>query len=437
MRHIYTFFLYMLMPFVVLRLYWKGRRLPAYRHRIAERFSLGNQAPESVDVWIHAVSLGEVVAATPLIDALLAKQWRVLVTTMTPTGSQQVVKRFGHQVTHQYVPYDLPWALRRFFKRTTPCLGVIMETELWPNIVHQAHLMNIPLLLANARLSDNSFKWYEKVGFMFKPILNQFTAILAQSAEDAKRFIALGASAGLVEVMGNIKFDVQLREAINIECAELKKRWGHERAVVIAASTHDDEERQLLSRLSKLQAAIPSVVLLFAPRHPERFQDVYKLSVTQGFKTGLRSQPSMIDVNTDVVVIDSLGELFNFYQVSDYAFVGGSLVPIGGHNVLEPIAVKVPAFCGPFMNNSKEICRDLLSAGAMVIAADADELITALTVMHNDKFQRQQQINNASAVLIAHRGTVVRCMEKIEAYLLPRQNDSTVGASSARPGKSM
>ena len=417
MRQIYTFFLYLLTPFIVLRLYWKSRRLPAYRYRILERFSLGIATIAPVDIWIHAVSLGEVVAATPLIDELLAKQWRVLVTTMTPTGSQQVSKRFGSQVSHQYIPYDLPWALRRFFKKNQPRLGIIMETELWPNVIYQAHKIKMPLLLANARLSDKAFKRYEKVSFMFKPILNQFTAIFAQSNEDAQRFVTLGASASLVQVLGNIKFDLQFRMALNQDCLSLKEKWGNERTVVIAASTHDDEENQLLSRLNQLKAAIPPVLLLFAPRHPERFQQVYQLSVTQGFNTGLRSEPTTIDVHTDVVVIDTLGELLNFYQLSDYAFVGGSLVPIGGHNVLEPIAVQVPVFCGPFMNNSKEICRDLRAAGALTMVENADDLITAITTMYHNDVQRQQQITKASAVLAANRGTVARYMEHIETIL--------------------
>ena len=399
MRHIYTFFLYLLIPFILLRLYWKGRRAPAYRQRVLERFSLGRRELFPVDVWVHAVSLGEVVAATPLIDALLAKKRRVIVTTMTPTGSQQVIKRFGEQVAHQYIPYDLPWALRRFFKRVNPHLGIIMETELWPNLFNEAKRIKMPLLIANARLSDKSFKSYEKVAFMFKPVLNQLTAILAQSDEDAKRFVALGAAEDLVQVLGNMKFDLQLHIPLNEDCTKLKEKWGQERIIVIAASTHDDEERQLLSHFNKLKMAIPPVLLLIAPRHPERFQTIYQMSCSYGLNTGLRSQLKTIDTNTEVVVVDSLGELLNFYQISDYAFVGGSLVPVGGHNVLEPIAVQVPVFCGPHMNNSKAICQDLLAVRAMVMINTVDELITALTTMHQNGLQRQQQITNASAVL--------------------------------------
>ena len=417
MRHIYTFFLYLISPFILLRLYWKGRKLPAYRQRISERFALGKKNQEPVDVWLHAVSLGEVVAAIPLIDALLVKKWRVLITTMTPTGSQHISKRFGQQVEHQYVPYDFPSVVRRFFKTYRPRLGIIMETELWPNLILQAKKMDIPLLLVNARLSDHSFKQYEKVKFMFKPVLNQFTTIFAQSEEDANRFLALGASENLVKIVGNIKFDLQLQISVNKDCEQLKNKWGKERAVVIAASTHNDEEKQILSRLTKLKTTMPDVILLIAPRHPERFQEVYQLSEAQGFKTGRRSQPTSIDDKTEVVVLDSMGELLSFYQTSDYAFVGGSLAPIGGHNVLEPIAVNVPVFCGPHMNNSKAICRDLCAAEAMVMVENVDELVAAIAMLHTNESKRQQQVANASKVLAANKGTVARYMEAIEGIL--------------------
>ena len=422
MRIIYTFLLYLFIPFILLRLYWKGRRLPAYRQRILERFSLSSaNASAPVDIWLHAVSLGEVVAATPLIDALLMKQWKVLVTTMTPTGSQQVIKRFGQQVTHQYLPYDIPWALRRFFKKNQPRLGIIMETELWPNLIDMAKQMGIPLLLANARLSDQSFKSYEKVKLMFKPILQQFTAIFAQSEEDVNRFVSLGAPSASVYMLGNIKFDLQLPTLSNHHSLPLDNQWAKDRVVVIAASTHHDEEHQLLLRLNRLKVVIPNVLLVIAPRHPERFQAIYQLCLAEGFRTGIRSEPNTIDATIDVLVIDSLGELLGFYQQSDYAFVGGSLVPVGGHNVLEPIAMRVPVFCGPYMMNSKAICRDLLMADAMVMVKNADALIDAINAMHQNKTQRIRQIDNATAVLLANQGTVARYMEKIELVLQSRK----------------
>ena len=406
-----------LAPFLAGRLYLKGRRSKAYGLRISERFSLGDRAVMPVDVWLHAVSLGEVVAASPLIEAMLAKRWRVLVTTMTPTGSQHVIERFGSSVVHQYLPYDLPWSLRRFFKKYQPRLGLIMETELWPNLIDQAKKAELPLFLLNARLSDKAFKQYEKVTFIFKPILSQFTAIFAQTDKDAKRFIQLGALVNAVHTLGNMKFDVQIPKTAKKDCVQLKAKWGEERTVFIAASTHDDEESQLLSRLNQLKAIIPHVILLLVPRHPERFAAVYQLSVAYGFKTAYRSVPASIDTDTEVVIVDSLGELLHFYQMSDYAFVGGSLVPVGGHNVLEPIAMQVPVFCGPYMHNSNVICQSLTAAGALHMVNNAEELVGALSAMHQNNKQRQQQIANASAVLEVNRGTVARYMEQIEAIL--------------------
>ncbi len=411
MRYLYTALLYLMTPFIVLRLYWKSMRLSAYRQRIGERFSCHAVVP--VDVWVHAVSLGEVVAATPLIQALLERGLRVMVTTMTPTGSQQVVSRFGSRVSHQYVPYDLPWVVRRFFKAMNPRLGIIMETELWPNLIFEANQLKIPLLLVNARLSDKAFKQYEKVRFIFKPILNQLTRILAQSEEDARRFVALGAAPWRVHAVGNLKFDMPPVVIDPALSSVFSNAWGKDRVVVIAASTHDNEEEQLLSRLSILQRAIPHVLLLIAPRHPERFQAVYQLCQQHQFKTGLRSTPETIHSDSEVIVLDSLGELALFYALSDYAFVGGSLVPIGGHNVLEAIAVNVPVFCGPYMNNAQSICDALCEADAIEQAENADELIQKMITLYNNPLRCEQLKKHALAVLQANQGTLLRCMEEV------------------------
>ncbi len=416
-RFLYTILLYLLIPYILLRLYWKGRRLPAYRQRIRERFSLDIPAAPGVDVWLHAVSLGEAVAAAPLIEALLDKQLSVLVTTMTPTGSAYITKRFADRISHQYVPYDFPWALKRFFKKINARIGIIMETELWPNLINQATRAELPLLLINARISDKAYDSYRKARFFFKPVLMQFQAIYAQSVLDAKRFISLGAPVDRVHVAGNMKFDIQVSVTNQACIKELKARWGKQRPVFIAASTHDDEESRILGCLPRLQAAIPDLLCLIAARHPERFNSVYELSRQQGFKTGLRSHPETIDKDTDVVVLDSLGELMGFYQVSHYAFVGGSLVPVGGHNVLEPIAMQVPVFCGPFMQNSKSVCADLCAAKAMQIVADANALAESVIRMHQDPALGVQQVQNATGVLEANRGSVARYLDLVCRYL--------------------
>ncbi|HAT7767642.1 TPA: 3-deoxy-D-manno-octulosonic acid transferase [Legionella pneumophila] len=417
MRFVYSFLMYLLTPYLFFRLWWKGRKLPAYRQRIAERFCLGLQEYAPVDVWVHAVSLGEVIAATPLIDAMLDKRWSVLVTTMTPTGSERVKSRFGHKVAHQYLPYDLPWVLKRFFKKTRPRVGIIMETELWPNLINQAHASGVSLFLANGRLSDRSLQGYLKLKYLFKPVLNQFSGILTQSNEDAERFIALGANAALVHVLGNMKFDLQINSVDSKKYKELKSHWGEDRVTIIAASTHDNEESQILSQLPRLQKAIPGVVLLIAPRHPERFQSVYQLSVQAGFNTGCRSNLDTVSRKNEVVILDSLGELLGFYQISDFAFVGGSLVPVGGHNVLEPIAMNVPVLSGNQVHNFKTICRELKEAQAILLVNHVNELVDAIIKLYQNKESQSTMVTNASSVLESNKGSVLRYLQKIEAAL--------------------
>jgi len=418
MRKLYSILFYLAVPFILLRLLFKSLKFPEYRQRINERFSFGRLSHlKPVDVWIHAVSLGEVVAATPLIDRLLAKKFRVLITTMTPSGSAQVIRRFGSNVLHQYIPYDIPWCLNRFLNKIKPRICITLETELWPNLIYQVSSRKIPLFLANARLSDKAFKSYIKVRFLFKPLLNKFTAILAQSDEDARRYIALGCSPNLVEMIGNIKFDLNIEVNENKDCIAIKEKIGVSRTVLIAASTHEGEEKQLLSILDKLKKSIPNIVLFLVPRHSQRFQAVYDLCLANNYKTGLRSKLDSINDNVDIVIIDSLGELFNFYQVSDYAFVGGSLVPIGGHNVLEPMALKVPVFCGPYMNNSAAICRDLVAAEALVMVENVDELSSKIIEIYNNPEQRQQQTLKGYLFIDANKGVVTKSIKKFEEVL--------------------
>lgn len=409
--------MYLLVPVIVIRLLLKSRRLKAYRQRISERFCIAKNLPGQVDVWLHAVSMGEVVAATPLIERMLAQDLCVLVTTMTPTGSQQVINRFDSRVSHQYLPYDLPWCLQRFFKRTRPRIGIIMETELWPNLIYFAHKNNVPMILVNARLSDHAFEQYKKLKWLLSPILSLFHWIGAQSEQDAKRYQTLGALPSKLEMVGNMKFDLAVTPGFTDALNQLKLLWGKERPVWIVASTHDDEETQLLSQLARIQSAIPDIIVLIAPRRPERFQTVYDLVQQQGWRAGLRSRSETINRNCEIIVLDTMGELMNFYALSDFAFVGGSLVPIGGHNVLEPIAMQVPTLCGPFMQNAKAICDDLVAKQGLYRGQSAADLADKLIVLHQNPAERQSQMTNATAVLKANRGAIDRYWLKIQGIL--------------------
>ncbi|QBR83624.1 3-deoxy-D-manno-octulosonic acid transferase [Legionella israelensis] len=417
MRFIYSYLLYLLTPFLFVRLLWKSRQLPAYRKRIGERFMWSTPSTGEVDVWVHAVSLGEVIAVTPLVDAMLRKKWKVLLTTMTPTGSQRVLNQFENKVYHQYLPYDLPAIQRHFFKRYKPRLGIIMETELWPNMIYEAHKMKIPLMLMNARLSRRSMQNYQKAAFFFKKVLNRFIAILTQSEDDALRFIHLGARKNIVHAVGNMKFDLQLSAIIADKYKALQHRWGSERTVVIAASTHDNEEALLLEQLPVLQQSIENVLLLIAPRHPERFRSVYQYSVQQGFNTGLRSESNSLSPQNEVIILDCLGELMVWYQLSHYAFVGGSFVEVGGHNVLEPIAVNVPVFTGPHVHNFKTICKDLMQAEAMIMIDHPEALVNQIIHLHENEVIRIRQIRNASHFLEKNKGSIERYLARIEQVL--------------------
>lgn len=417
MRFVYSFIMYLLTPYLLLRLWWKGRRLPAYRERVSERFCWDKKEKESFDAWIHTVSLGEVIAAIPLIDELLKKNRRLLVTTMTPTGAERVKNRFGEQVVHRYIPYDLPSALHRFFQRNKAKIGVILETELWPNLVAKATAFKIPLLLVNGRLSERSCHGYKKIKWLIEPVLKQFRAILTQTPDDAARFERLGADKKQVHVFGNVKFDLQTQNIPSDLFSELKKKWGETRPVFMVASTHEDEEKQILSALNSLKSAIPDVILLIAPRHPERFQKVFHLAQQLGFNTGLRTEAEQLNENLDVVILDSMGELLGFYQISDYAFVGGSFVPIGGHNVLEPIAMGVPVLTGKHMHNFKAISDALTQAKGMETVDNAEDLMQKIKQLHQDAGRRRQLIHNATAVFKENQGAVARYVNEIESIL--------------------
>jgi 3-deoxy-D-manno-octulosonic-acid transferase len=409
--------MYLLTPFLLMRLWWKGRSLPAYRKGIVQRFSLDTKKILPADIWVHAVSLGEVIAATPLIQKFLDNQRRVLVTNMTPTGLEHTKKQFGNKVVSRYVPYDIPIAIDCFLNAAKPKVCVIMETELWPNLITRTRQKNIPVFIVNARLSEHSFQGYEKIRWIMKSLLNQCTAILAQSPYDADRFKRLGAEESRVKILGNIKFDMQLQDIGLDKYQQLLSHCGEERIVVMLASTHEDEESQILQVFKALQVSIPKVLLSIAPRHPERFQKVYQLSQKLGFNTGLRSDLSTLSPDNEIVILDSFGEIMGFYGISDYAFVGGSFVPIGGHNVLQPIAMQVPVFTGKYIHNFKTICENLLEAQALIMVDNATNLVQEIISLHSDPDRKKSLVKKAFQVLEENKGSLDKYFHEIEAVL--------------------
>lgn len=377
MQTIYTALLALLTPLIVLRLWIKGRQLPAYRERIAERF--GRVPAHPVAVWVHAVSVGESLAALPLIEALIARhgERRVWVTTTTPTGSERVRAALGERVVHTYAPYDLPWIVSRFLDRAQPKQVVVMETELWPNLFRALHRRGIPLVIANARLSPRSFKGYSRVAGFTRQVLSNVSTVAAQSALDAERFSALGAPR--VEVVGNLKFDLALPAGEHPLTSQIAKHWSPPRPVWAAVSTHEGEEDAALAAHRNVLQEHPNALLILVPRHPQRFDAVADLIRAQGFAFTRRSALDGAPADSPPVLLgDSMGEVMAYLAAADIAFVGGSLVPVGGHNVLEPAALGLPVLFGPHMHNFLAARELLLGADAAWEVGDADDLAAAL-----------------------------------------------------------
>lgn len=418
MRRAYSLLLYLLVPAVIVYLCWRGWRSPGYWRRWRERFGWVTPLAER-PIWVHAVSVGEVQAAIPLIRALRTRfPWqKILVTTLTPTGAQRVQASLAQDVIHCYAPYDLPGVVRRFLARTRPRLALMMETELWPNIAHYCRRADIPLVLANARMSERSARGYRRVARLTKETLEQFSAVAAQTTQDAQRLIDLGASAARVHVTGSIKFDVKLPASLREEAAVLRRLLGVERAVWIAASTREGEEKYVLDAYAMVKQALPHALLVLVPRHPERFAKVAALCHKHGYTTVLRSERRPCDARADVFIGDSMGELLLFYAACDVAFVGGSLVPTGGHNLLEPAALGLAVLSGPFMYNFAEISRMLREAGAAREVRDARELSAAVIEYLGDANLRYAVGERGRRLVEQNQGALQRLLDSIAPYL--------------------
>lgn len=375
-RLIYTVIMYLLIPLILYRLAVRGLRYREYFGRWRERFGFFPDPHIRESIWIHAVSMGEVNAALPLIDALMQRHEHTpfVITTVTPTGSERVRRVYGDRVFNVYLPYDLPASIRRFLKRVRPRVSVVMETEIWPNLFLECAARDIPVILANARLSEKSFRGYGPVRPLAKQAVASVRYIAAQSATDAGRLRELGAEPDRLGVVGNLKYDMTVPANLAEQAQAIRQTWGAQRPVWIAASTHEGEELPVLKAHTEVLRQFPDALLLIAPRHPERFKPVALACRNFGFVTRTRSEDGTASIDTQCFVVDTLGELLRFYATTDVAFVGGSLVPIGGHNVLEPAALAVPVVVGPKTFNFADITASLLDCGAAVQIDDGEAL---------------------------------------------------------------
>ena len=419
MRFIYTLLFYLAVPFLLLRLLWRGFKVPAYRRRWAERFGFFPAIPQTGCIWLHAVSIGETRAALPLIRALQERYRNIplLLTTMTPTGSQQVRDALGDSVYHVYLPYDLPDAVRRFLLRSKPRLAIIMETEIWPNVLHACQQAAIPVLLANARLSERSAHNYGRFANFSKQTLNKITIIAAQNRADANRFHELGFNNKRLRITGNIKYDLSLPIGLAARGAQLRQQLFGQRLVWIAASTHNGEDEQLLATYAALQREFSDLLLVLVPRHPERFSAVTELCEQQGLRYVKRSSQRPCTAFSQVFIGDSMGELLLFYATADVAFVGGSLIPHGGHNILEPALLGVPVLFGPHMFNFTEASEHLLQHEAAYQVTDTAELQQRLGELLRDQQLRLRIGNRSQKAVAANRGALGKLFDIIEALI--------------------
>ena len=416
LRGLYSAALYVLVPATVYHLIWRGFRQPAYLQRWGERYGLYRTPPTDPVPWVHAVSVGEVNAAAPLVDALLARHphKRLLVTTITPTGSARVRALWGERVEHVYLPYDLPGAVSRFLRHFRPRIGLVLETELWPNLLFGCRDHGVPALIVNGRLSERSLQGYGLLKPLLGRALRSLRGIVAQSPTDAERFLRLGASPRTTVVGGNLKFDIAADPQAQAFAREFRDAEGS-RPAWIAASTHPGEEAAVLSLHRRLRQRWPDLLLLWAPRHPERFRPVAYASAQAGFRTATRQMTHQPDAGDDVFVIDTLGELARFYACADVAFVGGSLEDIGGHNLLEPAAAGTAMVTGPHLRNFADIAAQLETAGALRIGADEAAVGDALETLLADADARASMANAALSLLEGGRGALQRTLGFVDA----------------------
>lgn len=420
MRFLWSALFYLATPFLIARLWLKGRGNPAYRERWRERFAL-QESPGSSQgcVWLHAVSVGETEAAAPLVSALMRRypSVPVLLTTTTPTGSARVKALFGESVAHVYLPYDLPDAVGRFLAAYRPKLAVFMETEIWPNLFAGCAARHVPLVIVNARLSERSCRGYSRLPGFVARTLSAVSAVAAQTAEDASRFASLRVAQDRLHVLGNLKFDRPVAPELLEQGKTLRHGLLGDRPVWIAASTHEGEEALLLDVHRQLLERYPGLLLILAPRHPERRAKVSELIGDTGMTCAARSQGEACQSATRVFLLDTLGELNLFYASADLAFVGGSLVAVGGHNVLEPAILGLPVLFGPHMFNFKEIAGSLLQAGGALQVQDDARLAERAGHLLGNAQERAAMGGRAQGFVERNRGALERHVSLLEQWL--------------------
>ncbi|MGH1372411.1 MAG: lipid IV(A) 3-deoxy-D-manno-octulosonic acid transferase [Cellvibrionaceae bacterium] len=421
MRALYTVVFYLCLPLVVARLLWRARLAPAYAQRWSERFGFCPARTDSRPaIWVHAVSVGESLAAMAMIRELQTRypSHQLMVTTTTPTGSERVLESLGDSVFHVYAPYDLPDCLNRFLRRTRPEIAIIMETELWPNTIAACHKHQVAVVVANARLSEKSAKGYQRLSAMARPMLEKLSVVAAQHQDDGERFIALGLPRSSLQVTGNIKFDLTVTDNDRQRSMTFRQRWqsAHERPVLLAASTHQGEDELLLAALSLMQKQQPDILLVLVPRHPERFESVFQLA-SENFVTQKHSDVQPLTAGVKVLIGNTMGEMMPLLGASDLVFMGGTWVDNGGHNFIEPAAWSKPMFSGSSLFNFAEVSRLLIEAGGLEVVETPEQLAASALRVLGDPAQMTQMGQSAKRVADDNRGALQRLLGAIDTQL--------------------
>ncbi len=419
-RSLYSFLFMLALPLILLRVWYRGLKLPEYRNRIKERF--GHVAFEvQGPLWLHAVSVGEAISAVPLVRQFLKEHPDacVMMTTMTPTGSARVTdlfqKELNTRVFHCYIPYDHPRFIKRLIRKVNPRVFVGMETEIWPNLIHQLNLHQVPMVIANGRLSNHSFKWYKRIKGLMGQVLSPVSLVAAQSQLDAERFKAIGVKETHLSAIGNIKFDFDYQ--VNHEQARaIAERIDG--PILTAGSTHEGEEKLVLKAFETLKRSIPDLTLILVPRHPDRFDGVYELCA-KSFNTQRRTQG--LPNGCDVYLGDTMGELMTMYAVSTISFVGGSLVPIGGHNLLEPASTSKAVVTGKHMHNFVRVTELLANSQAVEVVNNEDELVEAVIHLLDNASKRESMGAKAKQVVEQNKGALGRLLKAIESLWAQRR----------------
>ncbi|WP_226421474.1 lipid IV(A) 3-deoxy-D-manno-octulosonic acid transferase [Vibrio sp. E14] len=420
-RIVYTLLLALASPLFLFGLYKSKPNKPKFGSRWKEHFGItpkikSNDKP----IWIHAVSVGESIAATPLIKAIKEQNPKqsILVTTTTSTGAEQIAK-LGDLVEHRYMPIDFGFAIKGFLKAVQPKQMLIIETELWPNTLHNVHKAGIPITVVNARLSEKSCCNYAKVQPLFNVMLPCLAQILCQTESDANRFERLGVDKDKLAVTGSIKFDIQISEQVKQQGQQLRAQLGDDRPIWIAASTHKGEDEQVLDAHRQVLKSHPDALLVLVPRHPERFDDVFTLCQLQGFNTVRRTSTHAVETNTQVYLGDTMGEMLTLMGAADICFMGGSLIgdKVGGHNVLEPAALGVPVITGPSYYNFQDLVAKMLHKKVIKLIESPNEISLKVEAMFQDALAKSVVQENLLSFVKDNVGALtktIRCIESIK-----------------------